>query len=140
MLRTFVRRWGPALSVMAVIFAASSTPGRELPSFGGWDMVVKKGGHAAGYALLAMAYARGLADGGRATPLQLLLAAGLAGLYGLTDEFHQRFTPGRQPAPVDVLIDAVGAVAGAGLLGLWQRRWPRRIGGGSDLGRIERRQ
>jgi VanZ family protein len=107
---------------MAVIFAASSTPGQELPRFGGWDTVMKKGGHAAGYALLAMAYARGLANGRRATWPHLLWAAGLAGLYGLSDEFHQHFTPGRQPTLADVAIDACGALAGAGLLGVWQWR------------------
>ncbi|HLO14406.1 MAG TPA: VanZ family protein, partial [Anaerolineales bacterium] len=60
MLKIWVRRWGPALLVMAVIFIFSSRPSSALPHFGTWDYVVKKVGHMLGYALLALAYWRGL--------------------------------------------------------------------------------
>ncbi len=40
-------------------------------------------------------------------------AAAFAGiLYGLTDEIHQFFVPGRQADPADWAADAVGAVLG----------------------------
>ncbi len=45
---------------MAIIFAFSSTPGKDLPNFGVLDFLVKKGGHMLGYGLLALAYWRGL--------------------------------------------------------------------------------
>ncbi len=44
-----ISRWGPAVLMMAVIFTASSFPSRDLPSFGLWDRLVKKGGHMLGY-------------------------------------------------------------------------------------------
>jgi VanZ family protein len=110
-----ISRWGPALLMMAVIFTASSFPGRSLPHFGLWDWLVKKGGHMLGYALLAVAYARGLAGGARPTRRQLLAAVALAGLYAITDEFHQWFVAGRGAAATDVLIDAVGAGLGVGV-------------------------
>jgi VanZ family protein len=41
-------------------------------------------------------------------------AAVLAGsLYGVTDEWHQSFVPGRTPAADDLVADAVGSLAGA---------------------------
>jgi VanZ family protein len=36
----------------------------------------------------------------------------LAGLYSLTDEFHQRFVPGRGPSIVDCGFDTIGAMLG----------------------------
>lgn len=42
-----------------------------------------------------------------------LLAVLLASLYGVTDELHQWFVPGRFADPVDWLVDTCGAVAGA---------------------------
>ncbi|MEJ2009693.1 MAG: VanZ family protein [Acidobacteriota bacterium] len=36
----------------------------------------------------------------------------LAGLYSLTDEFHQRFVPGRGPSIVDCGFDTIGATLG----------------------------
>lgn len=112
----FVKRWGPALVVMAVIFTASSFPSRSLPSFGPWDWLAKKGGHMLGYALLAAAYARGLAGNTRPTRRQLLAAVVLAGLYAVTDEYHQSFVPGRGAAAADVLIDTVGAGLGVAVI------------------------
>jgi len=39
------------------------------------------------------------------TPLVLLLAAG----YGILDEVHQSYVPGRDPSPYDVLADVSGS-------------------------------
>jgi hypothetical protein len=111
-------RWGPALAVMAVIFAASSIPGSTLPDAGAWDLTVKKGGHVLGYALLGVALLQGLTGGRRATPRQVGLALLLAALYGVSDELHQIFTPGRGPSALDVLVDTAGAI-----LGLAARRY-----------------
>jgi hypothetical protein len=110
--KTGIRRWGPAILLMIVIFIASSTPGNDIPGFGGWDTILKKGAHMTGYALLAMGYMRALTNTRNASRLIFLLAILLAGLYAATDEFHQSFTPGRNPSVTDVCIDAVGAVIG----------------------------
>ena len=39
------------------------------------------------------------------------LALLLAIAYGITDEVHQHFVPGRHMDPLDLLTDAVGAAA-----------------------------
>ena len=109
-------KWGPSLLVMALIFLASSTPGSELPSFGIWDTLVKKGGHILGYALLGAAYLHGLTFARSLCRRSLFLAILFAGLYAITDELHQSFTPGRTPSPIDVGIDTIGAALGVGVL------------------------
>lgn len=115
----FLARWGPALVVMAVIFVASATPGDELPNAGRFDVVLKKGGHFLGYALLGAAYLRGLAWRRRTANRDAAVAILLALLYAASDEIHQAFTPGRTPAVRDVLLDGVGAAVGAAA---WARR------------------
>jgi len=98
--------WGPALLVMAAIFAFSSTPGNDLPNFGGFDFSVKKAGHMLGYGLLALSYWRGLGFNKKRIWFAWLLSIA----YAATDEFHQSFVAGRHPSPVDVLLfDGVGA-------------------------------
>jgi len=111
-LKTFFLRWGPALLMMAAIFGFSSIPSDEMPNFGLLDFIVKKGGHALGYGLLALAYLRGLHWGKRDESkfVQMLwIAWVLAVMYSATDEFHQSFVPGRHAVVTDVMIDATGA-------------------------------
>ncbi len=73
-----------------------------------------------GYALLAAAYLRGLAYASKKGRGAVILAVLMAVLYAATDEFHQSFTPGRNPSPVDVGIDAIGAAVGATASGWFQ--------------------
>ena len=91
MLKLWMRRWGPAAAMMIVIFVFSSRPSADLPNFGGWDYFVKKGGHALGYALLALTYWRGF-DFARG---KKWVAWILAVCFAITDEFHQTYVPGR---------------------------------------------
>lgn len=122
---SFLKRWGPALAMMAAIFFASSQTSADLPSFEGWwDLLVKKGGHLLGYGMLGAAYLHGLAHGRGVTFRRAALAVVLAALYAASDEFHQGFVAGRSPSPLDVLIDTVGACAGTLLLGFRPRRRP----------------
>jgi VanZ family protein len=111
-------RWLPALAVMLVIFGFSSIPSREMPNFGLWDLVVKKGSHMLGYGLLALAWWYGLGFEKRLWWLALLLAV----LYALTDEFHQSFVPGRHPSWLDVLGFDGGGAALALLVFFWVRK------------------
>ena len=104
-----IKRWLPAVLMMVVIFGFSSITGTQMPNFGLWDLIVKKGAHVLGYVLLALSlwYAQGF-DRRRAW-----LALVLAILYAISDEFHQSFVAGRHPSWVDALvIDGCGAAFG----------------------------
>jgi VanZ family protein len=103
--------WGPVTAYMAAIFLLSAQP--RLPDLA--PGVSDKHAHAAAYAGLAALACRALAGG----PLSALTVRGAAGAwalasgYGLTDEIHQSFVPGRSPEGGDWLADAAGAAAAA---------------------------
>ena len=59
------------------------------------------------------------------TRRQAALAALLASLYGLADEYHQSFVAGRDASALDLLADITGALLGVGLLFLLVRRHAR---------------
>lgn len=106
---------------MAVIFAASSIPGRRLPSAHAWDKLA----HAAEYAVLgALAY-RALRAAGLSRERALTVAVAGCALYGASDEWHQSFVPYRSVEAADALADTVGGAAGAALALLWERRTRR---------------
>jgi VanZ family protein len=100
-------RWLPVLVWAGVIFAFSSIPSLN-SGLGTWDYVLRKGAHMTEYAILAVLLAR--ATGSHAW------AFGLAVVYAASDEFHQTFVRGRHGSPIDVGIDAVGALIGLALL------------------------
>jgi VanZ family protein len=94
---------------MLIIFMFSSIPSESMPTFGRYDLPVKKFGHAAGYALLAGSIAWGWA---RYDPKSIGLAWLLTVLYAASDELHQAFVPGRNASLMDIGIDALGALVG----------------------------
>jgi VanZ family protein len=108
---------------MVAIFVMSSIPDiGPLPGD-----ISDKTGHSTAYAVLALLVLYALADGRVAavTLRTMLLAAVIASLYGVTDELHQRFVPGRSPDLLDVRADALGALVGVVLarLAVALRAW-----------------
>lgn len=92
-----------SLGWMGVIFALSSMQGASLPGR------FSTAGHFGVYAILGGLYLLALPRSERAWPAAVAAVA-LASLYGITDEFHQSFVPGRMPDPADWLVDTAGAI------------------------------
>jgi VanZ family protein len=113
--------WAPALSYMLLIWALSSIPTQfdfsRIP-------FRDKGVHFVEYGTLSVLLshaARGTWRGLR--PLSVfLLAVTFTTLWGIIDEIHQAFVPGRVSDVNDVLADALGALIGGSVYWLFRRQ------------------
>lgn len=111
-----VSLWAPVVLYMGLIFSVSAMSQPPAPA-----EVSDKTLHFAAYGGLGLAALRATAGGRWAgvTAGAAVAAWAIATGYGVTDEVHQRFVPGRSPDPADVLADAFGAAAAiAGAFGI----------------------
>jgi VanZ family protein len=100
--------WLPAATWAGLIFWASARPVGPQPSW--WFPHADKVIHAVLFGTLAgLVFLPLRAAHGWRTERAALLAFALTCGYGLTDEFHQRFTEGRTSDPLDAAADATGA-------------------------------
>jgi VanZ family protein len=121
-MRSVLLAWLPVLAWAGLIFAFSAQSDLRFVPDKGLDFIVRKTGHMGVFGIMALLVWRALAS---TTRLCRPWAWGcvLAGLYAATDELHQGFVAGRHPSPVDVAIDAVGAlIAVAIILAIARRR------------------
>ena len=110
--RTPLSRWLPLVVLCALIFVGSSIPGDAMPRIYVWDKLA----HATEYAGLGFFLAR--AFGARRWWLAIVVGT----LYGVSDEFHQTFTPHRSGNDLgDLTADLVGSTIGASLWMLLRR-------------------
>ena len=110
--------WFPVIAYMAMLFVFSSFS--TLPSPPGdlsaYDV------HIAAYAGLGALTARATGKGLRDVSWRAVVTAiVIASLYGVTDEYHQRFVPGRSFDVLDMVADTIGSVVGASAVGAWSR-------------------
>jgi VanZ family protein len=133
----FLKSWLPVLAWMIFIFVGSTDllsaahTSRFIGPFFRWfspdmsdatissiQLVVRKCGHLAEYAILAVLLCRAWR---RSAPWSAFV---IATLYATLDEFHQSFVTARTGSPWDVVIDCLGAALGLLLFILWRRRSP----------------
>ncbi|MEW6238386.1 MAG: VanZ family protein [Candidatus Omnitrophota bacterium] len=110
-MRYFFRYWLPMFAQMTLIFflSSQSTFPQEIPV---WMFYFDKAVHAILFGLLCFLLLRAWVAGewAKTTNLTFSLSILFTTLYGVSDEIHQRFVPGRTPSLGDVTADAAGAI------------------------------
>ncbi len=110
------------LGWMTWIFVLSAQESPPVPRSGfSWEDKVQ---HAITYAVLAFLTLRVAERAARrrgAAVATYAFAFVWAALYGLSDEWHQGFVPGRDASAADWLADAAGAALVVVAIGLWRR-------------------
>lgn len=129
---------------MAVIFAYSAQPGDEsgetsiwagmmfgkifVPNFEDWseekqvefaekiDHPVRKAAHFTEYTILGFLIAVAYVDNDKKRYKKFLVPWLFGSVYAATDEFHQRFVPGRNGNIFDVMLDSSGVAFGVCLV------------------------
>lgn len=115
-----VRPWLLLAGYALVIFIQSSLPSPALgPDVPGQDKVL----HLAAYGLMGYLACRAFATLRGLRTLRWVCLAGVlfSILFGLSDEWHQAFVPGRQADGWDWAADSLGAILGA-LVYAWRHR------------------
>ncbi len=121
-MRTTAFRMVPMVMTMGTIFFLSHQPGDSfsLPTLPGFDKMA----HMFVYGILAATVL--FAFGERQKKMKawkvVLLTVVFCLLYGISDEFHQSFVPGRFVSIYDVVADCVGAAMTCALWLGWRKR------------------
>lgn len=138
----FLKYWLPVVLWMVLIFGASTGLGRpentsriirpllhwlypKMPeeTIEQIHFAIRKSAHFVEYSILGVLLSRLIhwdAAWAACRSREFWTALVLAALYAASDEFHQKFVPGREAAVRDVLIDSCGA--GFGLAVVWAGR------------------
>lgn len=85
---------------------------RQIELLASGDHILRKCTHFAAYALLGGLTCLSSLGFLATPPTHFCRSILLTTLYAASDEFHQRFVPGRGPAFADVLLDSAGALCG----------------------------
>ena len=113
-----VGTWGPFLLALAISYWFSSLPGVPGARYA-WDKLL----HVVAYAGLGVLALRAFHGGLSALPSRTTLLAGLVvGLWGVSDEYHQSFVPGRDASVGDVVADVIGFLVAVGIAMAWVKR------------------
>ena len=121
-MKRFLGLWLPVIVWMGVIFFGSSIS--NIPQVGDetLDGLVHRAAHLLEFAVLGALLLRAISNGRPLSKREILITLMVIALYGASDEFHQRYTPGRSSEGIAVLFDVAGGAFGAWA---WQR-WTRR--------------
>jgi VanZ family protein len=109
MMSKLIRFWLPVILWASLIFVFSSEAVPTASKIYWKDFVVKKSAHVVEYAIFAILLFRAMVNSGVARKKAAFYTLALAMVYGATDEFHQSFTPGREPRIRDWIFDTIGA-------------------------------
>jgi VanZ family protein len=104
----------PVLLAATIFFASSRSQIAAPPGIPFLDKIV----HFGVYGLLATLAVRVFFHA-RRPGRNMLIAIALASLYGVSDEFHQSFTPGRSVELADWVADTTGAALAVSLYSFW---------------------
>ncbi|OGM25255.1 hypothetical protein A2715_04380 [Candidatus Woesebacteria bacterium RIFCSPHIGHO2_01_FULL_39_32] len=102
--------WAPPIVWMVLIFSFSSLATNPVSVIHWKDFIVKKTGHVLIYAILTILIYRAFREGRTHRKKAAFYSIFFAVAYGISDEYHQSFTPGRDPQMRDVIFDTIGSI------------------------------
>jgi VanZ family protein len=115
----------PAIGWMALIFALSAREAYTNPLPLSAHLIAI-GAHLFLYGALGLLLFFGFLRLGIPGRIAVWLAITVAAMYGVSDELHQAFVPGRSATPFDIIVDVIGATAAVLLASSWLDRRRRR--------------
>lgn len=123
--RKIYKYWLPVILWMGVIFSFSAFPTTKAGGIYWVDFVIKKTAHIVEYGFLTLLSYRALRAYGVTNKNAAVWAILFSILYGASDEFHQSFTPGREPRVRDVFFDTIGSMLAIYATWNWLDKFPK---------------
>ncbi len=112
---SFISNWLPVIGYCALIFLQSSVPTvAQMPRFPFSDKLL----HFIAYGIMAALFCRAFSSHDRLRRrrgLLFLFSVIVTTLYGVSDEWHQSYVPGRDATAGDALADFAGSLTGSWL-------------------------
>ncbi|HLE48806.1 MAG TPA: VanZ family protein [Patescibacteria group bacterium] len=108
--KLFLYYWLPFVLWAAVIFLFSASPTGRASEIHWKDFIIKKTAHLIEYSTFTVLLFRALIKSSVNKKKAAIISVIIAMIYAFSDEFHQSFTPGREPKLRDVLIDISGSI------------------------------
>lgn len=119
--------WLPPVIWGALIFSGSTLKSASVSQVYTVDFIAHKTVHILEYAILGILIYRAIKIENINKKEAILYAIVITMFYGLTDEFHQSFTPTRTPRLRDVIIDTIGASGGIFIIWKLLPKAPKRL-------------
>ncbi len=116
----------PLIIYWITLFVATSIPAESVPSFGVGD----KFNHFFGYLLLAVLLYLTFTIQVKSTFLKsfsAFTAVAVSSFYGVFDEIHQMYIPGRSAEFLDWLADAAGAICGVLIISVIIKKFSNKV-------------
>lgn len=114
-----IGRWLPAILVAGIIFALSSQSGATVSSNGDVDYLAHETAHFVIFSILCLAFYRAT----KSVFFSMILTI----LYGVSDELHQQFVPGRNGNLIDIAVDTFAAFFVGGILWKYYAKIPKKL-------------
>lgn len=102
--------WLPFVLWALVIFSFSATSTPAVSTVEWKNFIIKKTIHIGEYGVFTLLLYRAFTKTGVSKKKSLIVSILVAIFYAITDEFHQSFTPGRDPRIRDVFFDSFGSL------------------------------
>jgi len=125
-MKKFLKYWLPVLIWAGVIFFFSNQSYLESPLPQVWDFAMRKTAHITEYFILTWLLLRALFASQTVSISRkkiIFLAIVLSIFYAVTDEFHQSFILGRNPALYDIGFDSFGAILGVLIYKVFKKKF-----------------
>ena len=115
----------PPTGLMIAIFLLSSIPGRSpesgLAFFAEIDPQLQNLLHVPLFGILQFLWLRAFTKLGRSGWNRTLTCMSISLPYGMVDELHQMFVPGRYASLMDILLNFTGVALGTLMFLVWQK-------------------
>jgi VanZ family protein len=126
-------RWLPLVAACIGVWIVSSMSHPPVPALG--FQHADKLLHFLGYTVLGALAFYSVRD--RGWPRESLIAWAFVVVFGLSDEWHQSYVPGRDASLGDATADALGGAVGVAAVGWWFTRRGNRKGARAQGGRAQ---